>query len=121
MTIRKKRSLHSIAFVKALTKSKSKSPYTKITNIVKREEGIEVVVQEEQKRYRVSIGEDVFCTCTPSQRADRKICNHVIWVYMNLLKFTEDDVTIGQIHTDTPTLMKLLNICPLSIPDNLSA
>ena len=54
-------------------------------------------IVQDGKRYRVTIGKNVFCSCTPSQRADKKTCSHMIWVHMNLLDFAEDDILIAQV------------------------
>ena len=61
----------------------------------------------------------MFCTCTPSQRADRKVCPHSIWVHLNLFNLAEDDLTIAQVYIDEMIFRKLSSACPDQIPDRL--
>ena len=72
------------------------------------------------ERHRVTIGENVFCTCTPSQRADRKTCCHVVWVYVNLFNLQEDNPLLPQVFLDRANLTSLIRKCPDDIPENLS-
>ena len=77
-------------------------------------------ILRENNRHRVTIGENVYCTCTPSQRADRKTCCHVLWVYVNLFGMEEDDNTIAQVNLDRAKLGSLYQKCPDNAPENLS-
>ena len=81
---------------------------------------IEVSISQDGKRFRVTVGSTVHCTCTPSQRADRKTCSHSVWVLMNLFKVEEDDDTLAQINLDMVKVRALSSACPSEIPPTLS-
>ena len=82
--------------------------------------GIDVSISQENKRYRVTIGVNVYCTCTPSQRADRKTCCHAVWVFQNLFEVSDDDATMAQISLDEAKIRSLHENCPNEVPENLA-
>ena len=77
-------------------------------------------ILRDNNRYRVTIGENVYCTCSPSQRADRNICCHAVWVYLNLFDLLEDNDIIPQVRLDLAQLNILFTKCPDNVPQNLS-
>ena len=119
ITVKKKRSLDSQAFKNALEKSKQKSIYTKIIKIVKRLDSVEISLEQYKKKFEVNIDSEVFCTCSPSKRTDRKICPHIIWIYLNLFHLDESDPTLAQISFSSLEISNLISLCPDEIPENL--
>ena len=81
--------------------------------------GIEVSIIENTRRFRVTIGQNVFCSCTPSQRADRKVCSHSIWILLNLFKLAEDNLEIAQVYLAEGTYRRITAACPDNAPDHL--
>ena len=77
-------------------------------------------ILRDNNRFRVTIGENVYCTCSPSQRADRNICCHAVWTFLNLFELKEDDDTIAQVRLDRSQLVFFYDKCPDTIPQNLS-
>ena len=113
------RSRDSAAFKQALEKAKEKSTYTKVTNIIKRANKMEIELDQCNKVFKVTIGEEVFCTCTPSQRADRKICSHVLWTYINVFKLEESNPLIARVSFLSHDLRVITIKCPSAIPEEL--
>ena len=77
-------------------------------------------ILRDNNRHRVTIGENVYCTCSPSQRADRNICCHAVWVYLNLFGLPEINEIIPQVRLDLAQLNILFKKCPDNIPQHLS-
>ena len=118
---RKRRSIDSKSFKTSLQKSVAKSLYTKVVSLTKRVIQLEVLVEESGKKYKMMFGGEIFCSCSPSQRADRRTCSHIIWVYLNLLKYDENDIQIAQIYADTSEMKKIISSCPEDVPENLKS
>lgn len=81
--------------------------------------GIDVTILRDNL-YLVSFSENVFCTCTPSQRADRKTCCHVIWLLLNLFGMEEEGNILAQDSLDRSTLSVLYQKCHDNVPEALS-
>ena len=81
--------------------------------------GVEVSVICVNERSRVTFSDNIFCTCKPSQRSDRKTCAHVLWVFLNLFGLSEDDPLLPQLRLERASLNALYDKCPDAIPANL--
>ena len=64
---------------------------------------------------------NIFCTCTPTQRADRKICSHIVWTYLNLIKVEETNKLLAQIYLSDQGYKHVAEKCPDEIPQNLKS
>ena len=113
---RGKRSLESQCFKEALQKAKEMSLFTKVISVLQRSDQVVVEIEQSKRKFKVTFAEDIFCTCSPSQRVDRKTCSHVIWLYKNLFKMSDDDIQIAQVTANTEELKKLINACPDEVP-----
>ena len=114
------RSLQSSCFMMALEQSKKHHIYTKVIDLVSRGGETIINIEQRKKKYSITLSGEVFCTCTTSQKADREICSHVIWVYTNVLSLKETDVTVAQVSFESKSLAKLMSLCPSSIPVHLT-
>ena len=93
---------------------------SKVIDLVSRGGETIINIEQRKKKYSITLSGEVFCTCTTSQKADRKTCSHVIWVYTNVLGLNETDVTVAQVSFESKSLAKLMYLCPSSIPVHLT-
>ena len=114
------RSLQSSCFMTALEQLKKHHIYTKVIDLVSRRGETIINIEQRKKKYSITLSGEVFCTCTTSQKADRKTCSHVIWEYTNVLGLNETDVTVAQVSFQSKSLAKLMSLCPSPIPVHLT-
>ena len=79
----------------------------------------EISLEQYKQTSKVNIDSEVFCTCSPSNRAVRKICPHIIWIYINLFHLDESDPTLAQISFSSLEISNLISLCPDDFPENL--
>ena len=112
------RSLNSQAFENVLEKSKERCLYTNLTNIIKRYDSAEFSIEQCKKRINVTIAKEVFCTCGPSKRVDRKSPPpppRIIWIFVNVFHMDEADPFATQVSFNS---MDILSFCSDEIPHN---
>lgn len=70
--------------------------------------------------YVVEVGVNPKCSCPFFiAKVGSKVCKHLIWIYLNVLKAKEDAVVIQQIKHTPDTIQALLSTAPETIPNEL--
>ena len=117
---RRLKSLESKYFQEILKKSKALKEKLCITEMKKTTNNIIVAVKQSHTVRQVEINlEEIACDCSQSQLAAKKTCHHIVWLFLNLFKISENDQLIAQTEIGAASLQRLMQLMPDIIPDNL--
>ena len=118
---RRLKSLESKVFQATLKKAKSMKRKICIVEMSKVDLEIKVKVRQSQTHRDINISKDeIQCDCTQQASASKKTCHHIVWVFLNLFKISENDQLLAQTEVGTVAFSRLANQMPECIPEDLT-